>query len=92
VFSPGKNFQDNTIFVGKAGAYPSETPFRCSTLSRSLALLTNNRLGWKGLPGANTLVYWTYNDRGIIGRSFVNTTYEDFMLKHKYKILIFRKE
>jgi hypothetical protein len=30
VFAPGKPFQDSTVFWGKAGAYPSETPFRCS--------------------------------------------------------------
>jgi hypothetical protein len=31
------------VFAGKAGAYPSETPFRSSTLVL-LALPTNNRL------------------------------------------------
>jgi hypothetical protein len=38
-----------------AGAYPSKTPFRCSTLG--LALLTNSILGWKGLLVSNTLAY-----------------------------------
>jgi hypothetical protein len=32
VFVPRKPFQISTTFVGKAGAYPSKTPFRCSTL------------------------------------------------------------
>jgi hypothetical protein len=33
----------------KAGSYPSEAP------GRLLALLTDIRLGWKGLPGTNVL-------------------------------------
>jgi hypothetical protein len=55
VFVPGKSFQPSLMFVGKARAYPSEVPFRCPTLGLALALPTNIRLGWKGLPGTNTL-------------------------------------
>jgi hypothetical protein len=29
---PCKPFQNSTVFVGNAGAYPNETPFGCSTL------------------------------------------------------------
>ncbi len=29
---PDKPFQPSLMFAGKAGAYPSEAPFRCSTL------------------------------------------------------------
>ncbi len=32
VFVPGKTFQPSLMFTGKAGAYPSEAPFRCTTL------------------------------------------------------------
>jgi hypothetical protein len=32
VFVPGNPFQYGLMFVGKAGANPSEAPFRCSTL------------------------------------------------------------
>ncbi len=32
VFVPGKPFQPGIVFVGKAGAYPSELTFRYSTL------------------------------------------------------------
>jgi len=32
VFVPGKPFQPSLMFAGKAGAYPSEASFRCSTL------------------------------------------------------------
>jgi hypothetical protein len=28
----GKPFLDSIMFTGKAGAYPSETPFRCPPL------------------------------------------------------------
>ncbi len=31
-FVPGKPFQLSLMFVGKAGAYPSEAPFRFSNL------------------------------------------------------------
>jgi hypothetical protein len=54
------------MFVGKAGAYPVEGPFRCSTL----ALPTSNRLGWKGLPRTNTLAL--YKNMKILGKMFYN--------------------
>jgi len=41
------------MFAGKVGAYPSE-----SLQGRPLALPTNIRLGWKGLPRTNTLAYY----------------------------------
>jgi hypothetical protein len=44
------------MLVGKAGAYPSA--FKCFSLGRLLALPTNNRIGWKGLQGENTLAYY----------------------------------
>jgi hypothetical protein len=31
-FVPAKPFQPSLMFSGKARAYPSEAPFRCSTL------------------------------------------------------------
>jgi hypothetical protein len=54
VLFPGRPFQPSLILANKAGAYPSET------LSGAplLALPTNIILGWKGLPGANTLAYY----------------------------------
>jgi len=39
----------SVMFVDKAGAYPSD--------ESALTLPANVRLGWKGLPGANTLAY-----------------------------------
>jgi len=45
-----KPFQPSLMFVGKAGAYPSESPLRCSTLGQAPALFVNLRLDWKGLP------------------------------------------
>ncbi len=32
VFVPGKPFLPSLMFVGKAGAYPSEASFRCSAI------------------------------------------------------------
>ena len=32
VLFPGKPFQPSIMFVSKAGAYPTEAPFRCSNL------------------------------------------------------------
>jgi hypothetical protein len=43
------------MFASKAGAYLSEAPFKYSTLGKLLALPTNIRLGWKGLPGTIAL-------------------------------------
>ncbi len=48
-----------SVFVGKAGAFPSETPFKDAPLNgRLLALSKYIKLGWKGLPGANALAYY----------------------------------
>ncbi len=61
MYVPGKPFQPSLMFAGKAGAYPSEAPFRCSSLGsypRLWALPTNIRLGWNGLKGTNTLAYY----------------------------------
>ncbi len=33
VFAPAKPFQPSLMFAGETGAYPSEAPFRCSTLA-----------------------------------------------------------
>jgi hypothetical protein len=48
------------MFLGKAGAYLSEAPFRCSTLGRLLASPENIRkkLEKKSLAGTNTLAYY----------------------------------
>ncbi len=39
VFVSGKPFQLSLMLPGKEGAYPSEAPLRCSTLSVSNALM-----------------------------------------------------
>jgi hypothetical protein len=52
-FTSGKPFQPSLLFNGKAEAYPIEAPLWV----RLLALPTNKRLGWKGLPVINTLDY-----------------------------------
>ncbi len=57
VFVPGKPFQPSFTIVSKAGAYQSETAFRCSLQGRLLAPI-NIRLGWKGLPGTNIQAYF----------------------------------
>jgi hypothetical protein len=45
----GKPFQPSLMLVSKVGTYPSEAPFRCSTLGRLLVSPANIRLSWKGL-------------------------------------------
>ena len=57
-FAPCKPFQDSIVFGGKPGAYPMTHLSGAHLLGRLLALPTNNRLGWKGLPGANTITYY----------------------------------
>ncbi len=51
---PCKPFQNSKVFVEKAGAYPSDAQIQ----GRLLALAKNERQGWKGFPGANTLAYY----------------------------------
>jgi hypothetical protein len=46
------------MFVGKAGVYPKKNHSGALLYGWLLALPTNNRLGWKNLPGTNTLVYY----------------------------------
>ncbi len=58
VFVLGKPFQPSLMFVNEAEAYLSETVL----LKRiPLALPTNIRLGWKALPGTNTLAYYIHS-------------------------------
>jgi len=38
VFDNPKPFQDSIVFMGKVGANPSETPFRCPILGYSPGL------------------------------------------------------
>ncbi len=54
------------MFTGKARSTQSEAPERCSRGS----LLVNFRLGWKGLPGTNTLAY-LYCAKITVVESFV---------------------
>ncbi len=52
MFVHHRPFFDCKVFIGKAEAYPS-APLKVWLL----ALLSNNRLGLKVLPSANTLAY-----------------------------------
>ncbi len=59
MFVLGMPFQPSLMFAGIAGAYQKEAPFMCSTLGLAPVVnLTNIILGWKGLPGTNTLDYY----------------------------------
>jgi hypothetical protein len=49
------------MFVGKAGAYPIKNLSKAPFKARFLALATNNRLGWNGLPKTNTLAYYYHS-------------------------------
>jgi len=40
------------------GAYPEVEHLKGSSLGQALALPTNIILGWKGLPGSNTIAYY----------------------------------
>jgi len=47
------------VFAGKAGAYPSETLFRCSTLGQAPGRAPQTiDWFWSGLPRANTFAYY----------------------------------
>ncbi len=53
--------QPSLMFQSKAGAYSRIVHQRCTSLGQSLALLTNIRLGWKGLPGTNSRAYYKHS-------------------------------
>jgi hypothetical protein len=47
MFVPGRPFQPSLIFVDKAGAYPSEAPFKCSTLGSAPGLTHKHKVRLK---------------------------------------------
>jgi len=46
------------MFEDKAGAYPRVEHLKSASFSQAPALPPNMRLGYKGLPGTNTLTYY----------------------------------
>jgi hypothetical protein len=53
---------------------------------RRLALHTNNRIGWKGLPGANTLAYYA-NLKFTSVKSFITLTEGEYCSWDIIKVL-----
>ncbi len=60
VFDPGQFFQPGLIFVGKASSVLKSGALKRCCTQVSLVLMTNIRLGWKGLPWTNTLAYYKH--------------------------------
>ncbi len=58
MFVIGNPLQPSPMFASKAWSYPSEVPLRRNSVVWLLALPTDNRLGWKGMPSTNTLDYY----------------------------------
>ncbi len=58
MFAPGKPFKPSLMFAGKVRTYPSEHLSGALLEGRPLALPKNIILGWKSLPGTNTLAYY----------------------------------
>jgi hypothetical protein len=56
VFVP---FQPCLMFVGKARSLPQSGALKGASLT--LLPYPHIRLGWKGLPGTNTVAYWAYS-------------------------------
>jgi hypothetical protein len=46
------------MFVGEARSLPRAEHLNGASLRQALTLLTNVRIGWKGLPDTNTLAYY----------------------------------
>ncbi len=53
----GKPFQPCLMFAGKGKTYPSEATFKPCVLVRLLALPSNVKLDWKGLPTTYSLAF-----------------------------------
>jgi len=65
---PWQAFLKDVMVTNKAGNYPIESPFRCST--RVGSALSHKQLGWRGLPVTNTLAYWPEKhskDKNLLG-------------------------
>ncbi len=60
VFVHLKPLQPSLMFAGKAGAYPSKTLIRCSTLGKLLAFLINIILSWISPKWINTPAHYKY--------------------------------
>ncbi len=65
MFVPGKPFQPSVVFAG-GQSLPEWSTFQ----GRLLASPTNTTLGWKGLPGTNTLAYYE-NPYNTAVKSFI---------------------
>jgi hypothetical protein len=50
------------MFVDRPGAYPRVELLKGPSLRWAGATLTNIRMGWKGLPGTNTLAYYEHSE------------------------------
>jgi hypothetical protein len=57
VFVLGKHFLLSLMFVGKARSLLLSRKLEDASLGQAPALHINIRLGWKGLPGTNTVAY-----------------------------------
>jgi hypothetical protein len=57
VFVPGRPFQPSLIFWIRPVAYLRVEHPKSASLSYATVLPVNIRLGWKDLPGTNTLAY-----------------------------------
>ncbi len=60
VISWSVHIEYSLIFVGKAVAYPRLKHLKSASLRKARSLLTNVRLGWKGLPGTNSLANYEH--------------------------------
>ncbi len=48
----------SVVLLVRPGAYPTVEQLKGASLWKTLALPANNRLGWKGLSGTNSLSYY----------------------------------
>ncbi len=58
MFVPGKPFESSQMFAGKSSRILNVDSLKGAPLEKAPALLANIRLGWKSLPGTNTLAYY----------------------------------
>jgi len=93
VFTPSRAFPALSNVLSKAKSLPQRGVLRVTPLGKAPALLANNKLGWKGSPGTNTLLsgkLWPYSQtlnlatklardkHSSLFRSFVNYVRKKF--------------
>ncbi len=83
MFVPDRSFLPSLMFVGKDRIPPLIGEPKSALLGQALVLLTNIRLGFKGLHWSNALALLIFENCGL--KKFYNFTWVSSSLGHKHQ-------